>query len=136
NNGPSNAQSVALTDAVPTNTTFVSATTPAGWTRTDSTAVGGAGTLSFTIATLTPGASATFTFVDTVNINAPVGSAISNTATAGSDTSDSLPGNNTKTVFTTVASNLKITQQGPSLVGLGATYTITVTITNAGSTTA
>src|SRR5205085_6642726 len=69
NNGPSDAQTVTLTDAIPANTTFVSTTTPAGWARTDSTAVGGTGTLAFTNATLVAGGMSSFTVVVKVNSN-------------------------------------------------------------------
>ena len=51
NNGPSNAQSVKLTDAVPTNTTFVSFAAPAGWVNA-TPGVGGTGTITSTLATL------------------------------------------------------------------------------------
>ncbi|HEY3582719.1 MAG TPA: Ig-like domain-containing protein, partial [Pyrinomonadaceae bacterium] len=63
NNGPSDAQSLSLSDAVPANTTLVSVTTPSGWTRTDAVPNGGTGTLTFTRATLPASASDIFTVV-------------------------------------------------------------------------
>src|SRR5436190_1587394 len=56
NSGPSDAQSVLLTDALPAGTTFVSLSLPAGWTRTDTTAVGANGTITATLPTLVAGA--------------------------------------------------------------------------------
>src|SRR5262249_21926975 len=60
NNGPSDAQTVSLTDAVPAGTTFVSATPAPGFTAT-TPAVGGTGTISFAATSMAAGASATFT---------------------------------------------------------------------------
>src|SRR5207248_2285459 len=54
-NGPSNAQAVQMTDALPAGTTFVSESHPSGWTAT-SPPVGGTGTLTESIATLPAGA--------------------------------------------------------------------------------
>ena len=71
NNGTSDAQNVTLSDAVPTNATFVSATQTAGPTfaRTLPTA-GNNNTFSATAGTLAAGATATFTFTVTLNSNA------------------------------------------------------------------
>src|SRR5262249_4781909 len=59
NNGPSYAQSVQLTAAVPANTTFVSEAQTSGPTFTfTNPPVGGTGTITGTISTLAAGASA------------------------------------------------------------------------------
>ena len=59
NAGPSDAQTVAITDLVPANTTFVSDAQTSGPTFTlTNPAVGGTGTITGTIATLALGASA------------------------------------------------------------------------------
>src|SRR4030095_4941769 len=63
NNGPDSAFHVSLTDAIPAHTPFVSTTTPAGWTRTDSVTVGGTGTLSFTKPSMINPETASFTIV-------------------------------------------------------------------------
>jgi uncharacterized repeat protein (TIGR01451 family) len=102
NNGPNTAQSVQLTDAVPTNTTFVSATVPSGWSRTDLVAVGGTGTLTFTKPSAADQETATFTVVVKVDSGAPGGSTITNNAVAASTTTDQTPGNNTGTATTSV----------------------------------
>ena len=81
NAGPSDAQTVALTDVVPANTTFVSDAQTSGPAFTlTSPAVGGTGTISGTIATLAFGASASFTVVVLVSPSTPSGTTITNTA--------------------------------------------------------
>src|SRR5262249_29268876 len=79
NNGPSDAQTVTVTDAVPANTTFVSATvtTGSGW-ATSAPAVGGTGNVVFSKATVTAGETATFTIVVKVNSNTASGATITN----------------------------------------------------------
>src|SRR5207244_3504023 len=79
NNGPSDAQSVSLTDATPPGTTFNSANQTAGPAFTLSTpAANGSGTITANIATLAAGASATFQIV--LNANSNITAAFTNTA--------------------------------------------------------
>src|SRR6185503_945367 len=68
NNGPSDAQSVTVTDAVPANATFVSAvvTTGTGWS-TSTPAVGGTGNVIFSKGTVAAGETAVFTIVVKIN---------------------------------------------------------------------
>ena len=81
--GPSDAQTVALTDPLPADTTFVSDTQTAGLPFTlTGPAVGGTGTISDTIATLPLGDSATFTVVLLVSPSTPSLTTITNTATS------------------------------------------------------
>src|ERR1043165_8853057 len=47
NNSSAAATNATVSDPIPANTTFVSATLPAGWSRIDSVAAGGTGTLIF-----------------------------------------------------------------------------------------
>jgi uncharacterized repeat protein (TIGR01451 family) len=115
NNGPSDAQSLSLSDAVPANTTLVSVTTPAGWTRTDLVPNGGTGTLTFTRPTLAGGASSVFTVVVNVNAGTATGTTISNTATVSSTTADPTPGNNSATATTSVQNQPNISIQDASL---------------------
>src|SRR5438132_969615 len=70
NSVPSDAQAILLSDALPVGTTFVSLALPAGWTRTDTTAVGANGTITAPLPTLAAGAPAQ---VFTLVIHAPSG---------------------------------------------------------------
>ncbi len=135
NGGPDDAQNVTLTDAVPTNTTFVSAMQTNGPAFTLSTPpVGGTGTITGTLVTLAAGASATFQF--TINVNASfTGTTITNTATAASTTPDPNLGNNSATVTSTggVVAQLSVTKtDGVSTVTAGANTTYAVLLTNNG----
>ena len=74
NNGPSDALTASMSDAVPANTTFVSETQTAGPAFSCSTPPGGGtGTTTCTIGTLVNGASATFSIAVKVNSGAPAG---------------------------------------------------------------
>jgi len=115
NNGPSDAQSLSLSDAVPANTTLVSVSTPAGWTRTDVVPAGGTGTLTFTRPTLAAGASSIFTVVVNVTAGTATGTTITNTATVSSTTADPTPGNNSATATTQVQNQPNITIQDASV---------------------
>jgi uncharacterized repeat protein (TIGR01451 family) len=132
NNGPSDAQSLSLSDAVPANTTLVSVTTPAGWTRTDAVPAGGTGTLTFTRPTQAASASSIFTVVVNVTAGTANGTTITNTANVSSTTADATPGNNSATATTLVQNNadLAITKSvaptGPNDAGTNVTYTIDV----------
>jgi hypothetical protein len=106
NNSSGPAINAKVTDTIPANTTFVSATLPAGWSRADSIVAGGTGTLMFTNPSAAGGgATASFTVVVKVNAGVLGGTIISNTATASSDIPDDVPGNNSKTAMTTVDPN-------------------------------
>ena len=104
NNGPSSAQGLTLTIAVPASATFVSFTAPTGWTATTPTA-GGIGSISATAASLGTGAagSASFTLVVQVDAAANAGSQISLAAHAAATTNDPTSANNSHTELTTVA---------------------------------
>jgi uncharacterized repeat protein (TIGR01451 family) len=140
NNGPSDAQSVTLSDTVPTNTTFVSNSGASGWTCTDPS-VGGSGTISCNRASFANGASATFTVVVKVDPSAAHGSSISNTATVSSSTSDPTSSNNSATATTAVnnEADLSVTKDdGVTQVTAGeaTTRTYTITVSNAGPSNA
>ena len=136
NAGPSDSQTVALSDVVPADTTFVSDAQLSGPAFTlTSPAVGGTGTISGTIATLASGASASFTVVVLVSPSAPAGTTIANTATVTAATADPNLANNTSTVTSVSAAeaDLAVTKTvaaGPVLAGNTVAYTITVS--NAG----
>ncbi len=103
NNGPSDAQTVQLTESVPTNTTFVSFTAPAGWTPT-TPASGGTGAITATRPTLAASAVAVFTLVVKVDLSTPHNTVLSNTASISTTTTDLVSGNNSDTEMTTVNS--------------------------------
>jgi uncharacterized repeat protein (TIGR01451 family) len=101
NSGPSNAQNVAFSDAIPSGTTFVSLAAPAGWNVT-SPAPGGTGTVTGSIATLAAGITAPFTLIVRANSNLANGATITSTATVSTATNDANSSNNTAIVSTTV----------------------------------
>lgn len=130
NNGPGTASTVAFTEALPANTTFVSAAATSGtggWTCTGIS-------ISCTIPTFAAGASTTFTVVVKVGAGTASGTIITDTANVSSATTDPNPSNNVATVTTVVATagqaDLALTKTGtpnPVLAGNNLTYTITVT---------
>ena len=131
NNGPSDAQAVALADTLPAGTTFVSQTQTAGPAFT----LGNAGNaINDTIATLANGASATFSVTVLVSASDPSGAVLTNSATASSTTSDPNPGNNTGTATTTVttSADVSITKTAAATAFAGNNLTYTITITNNG----
>ena len=101
NAGPNDAQAVAISDIVPSGTTFVSFEQTSGPTFTATTpAAGGTGTVSATRTTFAAGANATFALV--VKVNPGTTGSITNTATISSTTADSNTSNNSSSATTTV----------------------------------
>ena len=133
NGGPSNAASVALTDTVPTNTTFVSASQTTGPAFSCSTPpVGGTGTVNCTIASLTA-TSATFSM--TVHISpGAIGAAIGNTANVATTTTDPNPGNNTSSVVTTGtgSADVSVVKTAAAAAATGSNLTYNINVTNNG----
>jgi uncharacterized repeat protein (TIGR01451 family) len=98
NNGPNAAQSVTVSDNLPTQTTLVSCNATGGGV------CGGTGNnRTVTFSSLASGASATITLVATVNCAVADGFVISNTASASSDTNDPDTGNNSQTAMATAS---------------------------------
>jgi len=131
NNGPSAAQSVTLTDTLPSATSFVSQAQTSGssFTLTHS-----GNAISDTLASLSSGASATFTFTGLIGASVAGGSVLSNTASAASSTADPNSGNNSATASTTVntQADLAVANAGPAAVLAGNTITYAITVTNNG----
>jgi len=103
NNGSDIAANVSLTDTLPANTTFVSASAPAGFTCA-TPPVGTSGTIACTDPSLALFASATLTIV--VKVSSPLGSTISNTANASTSTFEPNLANNSATAATVIAASI------------------------------
>jgi uncharacterized repeat protein (TIGR01451 family) len=102
NNGPNAAAAAAWTDTLPAGpagTTFVSLSSPGGWSCT-TPPVGAGGTVSCSNPSFATG-SAVFTLVVTVDPS-EVGSTLTNTATITSTTAEGAPGNESATATTSV----------------------------------
>jgi uncharacterized repeat protein (TIGR01451 family) len=124
NLSPNDAQTVALSDVIPANTTFVSDTQTSGPTFTfNNPAVGGTGTISGTINLLASEASASFTVVVLVSPSTLNGTTITNTANVTSITGDPNLANNSQTVTTNVTNPLS-SISGTVFLDLNATGTI------------
>lgn len=127
NNGPSSAANVSISDVVPPETTFVSITQTTGPTFNCS----GTTTVTCTIATFDPGATAMFDL--TVHVVMDAVGPVANVVNISSTTTDPNSANNTSstsTVVTVSPVDLSITKtadHSTNLTGANAVYTITVT---------
>jgi uncharacterized repeat protein (TIGR01451 family) len=134
NNGAAAASTVAFSEAIPANTTFVSVTpSPAtGWTCSVVS-----GTLTCSNPTVAAGASTSFAVVVTVASGTASGIVVTDTANVSSTTTDPNPNNNTATATDVVAtagqSDLSVTStETPNPVTDGNNITYTQTVTNNG----
>ena len=129
NAGPAAATGVTMTDTLPADTTFASLTQTNGPAFNCTTpAVGAAGTVSCTLATLASGASASFTLV--VNVSPNATAPISNTATVTTTSMDPTPGNGSaaaRGIVLLAQTDIDITKTG-SFDPLATTKTITWSI--------
>ncbi|PIY96497.1 MAG: hypothetical protein COY66_04000, partial [Candidatus Kerfeldbacteria bacterium CG_4_10_14_0_8_um_filter_42_10] len=125
--GEADATNVTITDPIPLNTTFVSASNEGVYSTADNT-------VTWALGTKAPGDSGIFTVNVTVNSLAEAGTIIVNTATIDSSETDPVSDDASSTVMATTAPILQITKDvsDPS-VNPGATVTYTVVITNVGS---
>ena len=109
NNGPHAAQSVVVTDNLPSGLTVESAPAPGGGGFTCSILAGGS-QLSCTKATQGVGATSVISYTVRVSDNVGPGTTLTNSASASSATGDSVPGNNTSSAsITTVACTIDST---------------------------
>jgi uncharacterized repeat protein (TIGR01451 family) len=140
NNGPSTATGVAVIDDFPAAVTGVT------WSGTDGSS--GTGNLNDTITSLAPGASVTYTLTATVDPAATGNLVNTASVTPGPGDTDLNPNNNSATDTDTPApvSDLSVTKvdnqggssTGPTVgtVSPGQSFTYTVTVSNAGPSTA
>jgi chitinase len=142
NGGPLDAQNVTMTDALPAGTTFVSLTASTSTFTCSTPAVGAAGTVTCTAATLANQADTTFTLSVKTSPSAPSGS-ISNTATVTSALSDPNTSDNSSTATTGIAAttiasaDLSVESMlGSSSVAAGTTVSFRIVIANKGPFTA
>ena len=136
NAGPDTATSAVLLDTVPTNTTYRSITSPAGWSCPTQPPVGGTGAVSCANSSF-PAGSAVFTLVVRVGTSVTDGTVISNTASINSSSSDPNTGNESAIQLTYVKQPLLVISQiYPGGGNAGATYTSDfIEIFNRGTTT-
>lgn len=163
NNGPSCAQDVMISDALPMGTVFIAATSSAGGVAAaGNPAVGAGGTVKFTWAGLTtPMTKRTLTILVRVCSEVLCDAALANTATVsyapripnplppapltdppfqapGDWDKDPVAANNSATANTTAQaqSDLAIAKTGPAIARPGQTITYTLTFANAGPSNA
>lgn len=98
NNGPDTADNVTLFNPVPYNSTFVSASTPAGFSCT-LPAAGDVGDISCSSASMAVNASAAFTFVFSVNSDVKNGSAVYEWAKTETSTNEPDKSNNISDIY-------------------------------------
>ncbi|UXI70514.1 endonuclease/exonuclease/phosphatase family protein [Tahibacter amnicola] len=137
NNGPDPATNAAWSETLPGGTTFVSLSSPGGWSCT-TPAVGAGGSVSCSQASFGVG-NAVFTLVVSVDATTAAGTMITNTATASTTTTDSTPANDSGTAVTTVATSadLGISNTPSTTTAInGQPITYTITITNPGPSAA
>jgi uncharacterized repeat protein (TIGR01451 family) len=136
NAGPSVATGASFTENTPPNTTFVQLTPiPAGWSCTLPLG-GSAGTITCTNPSFAPG-TASFPVVVKVTAGTAAGTAINDTATVNSSTTDPNLANNSATAADVVAlasqADLVTTNSAsPSSVAAGSNVTYTQSVTNSG----
>jgi uncharacterized repeat protein (TIGR01451 family) len=137
NAGPSEAQTVTLSDTTPPNTTFTSLAAPAGWSCITPPA-GGTGPITCSTPVLANGAAASFTLTLAVPSATASGTLISNNASVISTTSDPNGANNGQNVTTTVSTSadLSVVKTGPANALNSAVVAYTITATNAGPSNA
>ena len=134
NNGPQDASSVALSDDLPTGTTFRSIDAPAGFSCT-TPAVGSGGNVTCNASSLANGGSASFTLVVHVPADRASGSTLSNTAGASATEADPDSGNNSATSTTSVATSADLSTtvfDSPDPVDAGDVVTYHVHVLNGG----
>jgi len=129
NAGPSTATALVVTDPLPATVTFLNAS-GTGWSCSQA-----AGIVTCNRATLTVGAAPAIT----INVTAPPGGALSNTASVSAAELDPNAANNSDTEATglTLLADVSLVKtDGPDPVGAGGTLTYTLAVGNAGPSAA
>lgn len=137
NGGPDAAMTAVLDDPLPAGMTFVSATQNSGPAFSCTTpAIGGAGSVNCTIATLATSTTATFTFTFHTDPATPPNTFFTNIATVSSATFDPNDENNSGAAATfvppTTQADLFVTKVGPNAAGPDTDVVYTITTGNAG----
>src|SRR3954452_12145811 len=142
NNGPSTAETVTVTDALPAGTTFVALHASSTLFNCTTPSVGSGGTVTCTAATFDVESETSFTISVKTSPSAPSGS-ISNTATITSATPDPDTSNNSSTAMTgiaatsTASADLSIDSVlGSTNAASGSTFSFQVVASNKGPSTA
>ena len=102
NTGPDDAASATLDDPIPPGMTFVSLTSPAGWTCT-TPAVGSGGTANCVNPLFAAGGSANFSLTVAIPGGTPPGTVFTNVATVSTVSFDPTDENNASTAVTIVS---------------------------------
>ena len=136
NNGPAAAANVSVSIPLPAGTNFQSLVVPGGWACGTPT-VGSVGTITCTIASLAPGATATFSPVVQVNNGTASGTSLNCTATISTTSTDSIMANNTASATNLVTARTNadvaiVKTDSPDPVGVGQPVTYRLTVTNNG----
>ncbi len=128
NNGPSTATNVVVSNTLPLNVSFASASASQG------TTFNVANTVIANLGTLGVGSNA----VVSIQVHPLVLGTITAKSVVSSDVADSVPGNNTATVNVTVtaASDLALSLTGPSAAVVGSNLTYQITVQNGGPSVA
>jgi uncharacterized repeat protein (TIGR01451 family) len=140
NNGPQSGLNVVFSEAIPTNTSFVSLASPAAWLCT-TPAIGSGGNISCTLPSNDINVLSTFTLVVQVGAATPSGTTVSDTDSVSSGVNDNNLANNTAAVNTLVAipasADIAVTNSAaPSTVATSANITYTQSLTSNGPATA
>jgi uncharacterized repeat protein (TIGR01451 family) len=135
NSGPDNATSATLTDPIPAGMTFVSLSSPAGWTCS-TPAVGAGGTVTCSNPSFVAGGTGNFALTVLIPAATPPGTFFTNIATVASSTFDPNDENNSSTAATLVAggssADLAIAKTGPATVQPGQNIVYSIQALNAG----
>jgi uncharacterized repeat protein (TIGR01451 family) len=124
NAGPSAASAVVVTDSLPTNGSFVSATGPGGPATPSGNLI-----VFAPVASIAAGGSETYT----VRWEVPSSTGVTNYARVTAATTDPNPGNNASSASVTVmAADLDVSVTAPASVAGGDKYTYTINVTNNG----